>query len=85
MNSGVPARFCTWKKVIFSQNVYVLGVLVILQKMFGHPMSWREKKGSAKVNNFDGCPLPLGAHYVLRFDVHVHNVTVVQVLHLMKM
>ena len=46
-------------------------------------MSWREKKCSAKVNNLDGCSLPLGAHYVLRFDVHVHNVTVMQVLHLM--
>ena len=51
----------------------------------GHPMAWREKKGSAEVNNLDGRPLPLRAHDVLRLDVHVDNVPVMQVLHLVRM
>ena len=45
-------------------------------------MAWREKKGSAEVNNLDSRSLPFRAHNVLRLDVHVDDVTVVQVLHL---
>ena len=52
----------------------------------GHPMAWREKKGGAKVNNLDlGRSFSLRAHYVLRLDVHVDNVPVVQVLYLVRM
>ena len=47
-------------------------------------MAWREKKGSAEVNNLDCRSLSFRAHYVLRLDVQVDNVTVVQVLHLVK-
>ena len=67
-------------------NFYILETLVTIQKIFSndHPMARREKKGSAEVNNLDRRSLPFRAHYVLRLDVHVDNVTVVQVLHLVK-
>ena len=61
-------------------NIYIFVTLVTIQ----YPMAWRQKKGSAEVNNLDRRSLPLRAHYVLRLDVHVDNVAVVQVLHLGK-
>ena len=61
-------------------NIYIFVTLVSIQ----YPMAWRQKKGSAEVNNLNRRSLPLRAHYVLRLDVHVDNVAVVQVLHLVK-
>ena len=86
-----PERKCTHtgKK---GNNNYILGARLTLHFGYAtatdwsqhHPMARREKKGSAEVNNLDRRSLLLRAHYVLRLDVQVDNVTVVQVLHLVK-
>ena len=50
--------------------------------MLGHPVARGEKKSCAEIHNLDSRPLLLGAHDVLRLEVHVDDVLVVQVLHL---
>ena len=50
--------------------------------MLGHPVARGEEKSCAKIHNLDSRPLLLRAHDVLRLEVHVDYVLVVQVLHL---
>ena len=52
------------------------------RKMLGYPVARGEEKSCAEINNLDSRPLLLGAHDVLRLEVHVDDVLVVQVLHL---
>ena len=52
--------------------------------ILGHPVARGEEKSCAEIHNLDSRPLLLGAHDVLRLEVHVDDVLVVQVLHLVR-